>query len=249
MEREIIMKDRPTRSQKYQYLLHEISVKYDHLCSFLDEKEEYNERELNLRDLLNERLWQLAGEMLTVHQYNLLNSYYKEGLTQDEVAKKYKITQSSVVKSIFGNILYNKQRKQHYGGSIRKLKKIVSMDEECIELIKLINNEEEPIPQKFYDRIYKIKPEEQKIESMKVEIVESPKVELEIDNVIPLVIKQKKPRLTNEECIVLKWRYRKLCKHNLTKYTNEIKKELADKYGISVSGLNKIIYGYRRKEK
>ena len=134
-------KDRPSRSDKYQYLLLETIVSYEYLSSFSNQDSighrlnpfQYDERALEIKDQLHNRFWILAQERLTPTQFTIFRMY-ADGYTQWEIAKILNVCQSSITKSINGNTDYAKYPGRHHGGAIKKMQKIVAKDEEMQQL-------------------------------------------------------------------------------------------------------------------
>jgi predicted DNA-binding protein YlxM (UPF0122 family) len=134
---------RRTRSSKYQQIFHEILFADDTLAMFMNEDSiqerlsggfSYDERILDLEDKLKERFWELVDNELTERQAQVLHLYSKN-YTQNEIAVKLSINQSSVAKSLHGNANYSKNKNDKikkpamYGGSDKKLKALIDQDE------------------------------------------------------------------------------------------------------------------------
>ncbi len=100
---------------------------------------DYNEDLLDLEDELKKEFWRIVDDLLTPRQKAVLK-LASEGLTQMEIAKKLKVNQSSITKSLNGNVDY-KNGKKVYGGSKKKILKIIENDEK----IKLILNKMQEI--------------------------------------------------------------------------------------------------------
>jgi predicted DNA-binding protein YlxM (UPF0122 family) len=136
---------RKNRSDKYQYVLLETVCSHEMLDSFSNEESiyfrlnpfDYNDRLMDLKERLKERLWELINEQLTPRQAEVIRLYIKEELTQMEIAKKLRVNQSSITKSLNGNVDY-KNGKKSYGGALRKIGKIAEADEEVNELLAKI---------------------------------------------------------------------------------------------------------------
>ena len=145
------MKPISNRSNKYQYLIVETACSNDMMEAFCNEDSiynrlnpfGYNEDLLDLDDQLRVEFWRIVQACLTKRQRDVL-ALYAEGYTQMEIAKKLNINQSSINKSIHGNVDYQKtgkaaksnSRKHVYGGSIRKIQKILESDERIKEILK-----------------------------------------------------------------------------------------------------------------
>ncbi len=138
------MDKRSCRSAGYQHVLLEISCSNDMMTAFTNEDSignrlcpfSYDETVLELEDKLKEEFWRLV-EKLTPRQKEVIR-LYADGLTQMEIAKKLGVNQSSITKSIHGNVDYKKGRKV-YGGSSKRLKKIIDVDPKIKEILDKIS--------------------------------------------------------------------------------------------------------------
>jgi predicted transcriptional regulator len=63
---------------------------------------------------------------------------YADGYTQMEIAKMLDVNQSSITKSLNGNVDY-KNGKKVYGGARKKIRKIIESDEKIKSLLKQMN--------------------------------------------------------------------------------------------------------------
>jgi DNA-directed RNA polymerase specialized sigma24 family protein len=98
---------------------------------------DYNDMIAELEEELKKEFWRVIETCLTDRQKNVIR-LYADGYTQMEIAKILNVNQSSITKSIHGNVDYKKQRKA-YGGSRRKLKKIVENDDKIKEILRRIS--------------------------------------------------------------------------------------------------------------
>lgn len=136
-----------TRSSLYQNLLLEISTNPMVLndlslaqgMTYRIRPDVYDERYLDLRDKLKVRMWELIKE-LTERQQQVIRLSV-EGFTQNEIAKKLGINQTSVHKVLRGNIDYKSKNKDNsekhvrYGGAFKKLIKLCAADPEIQEIL------------------------------------------------------------------------------------------------------------------
>lgn len=137
------MNKRPNRSDKYQALFAEVMFSNEMMSIFTNEDSmekklnpfTYNEEILELEDQLKKEFWRIV-ETLTDRQKQVIK-LYAQGLTQMEIAKKLNVNQSSITKSINGNVDY-KNSKRCYGGSSRKLKKLIDDDSKIQTILKKI---------------------------------------------------------------------------------------------------------------
>ena len=127
------MRERPNRSDRYQYIINEVTVSDSYLESFDNSHSishclnpfEYSEEYLELKDELKKEFWKLAEEVCTPRQLDVMKML-AAGMTQMEIANKLGVNQSSVTKSLNGNIDYNSVTgTKVYGGLIKKLKRHV----------------------------------------------------------------------------------------------------------------------------
>ena len=56
-----------------------------------------------------------------------------------EIAKKLKVNQSSITKSLHGNVDYHSNGKTVYGGSKKKLNKIIQNDPKILDILQRMN--------------------------------------------------------------------------------------------------------------
>lgn len=136
---------RKNRSDSYQYLLLETVCSNDMMEAFSNEDSisnrlcpfAYDESVLELEDQLKVEFWRIVDNLLTPRQREVIR-LYAEGYTQMEIAKMLNVNQSSITKSLNGNVDY-KNGKRVYGGARKKIKKIIQNDEKIIEILKKIS--------------------------------------------------------------------------------------------------------------
>lgn len=129
------------RSDSYQYLILEAACSNEMMESFSNRDSisnrlnpfAYNEDLLELEDQLREEFWRIVDTELTDRQKTVIK-YYSDGYTQMEIAKILNVNQSSITKNLHGNTDY-KNGKRVYGGSIKKIKKILETDERVLEIL------------------------------------------------------------------------------------------------------------------
>ena len=128
------MEKRKNRSDLYQHVLLESSCSNEMMESFRNEDSisarlnpfEYNEDLIELEEQLKKEFWRIVDTMLTPRQRDVIH-LYADGYTQMEIAKILNVNQSSITKSLNGNVDY-KHGKRIYGGSSKKLNKIIESD-------------------------------------------------------------------------------------------------------------------------
>lgn len=127
---------RSNRSDKYQWVLLETVCSNDMMEAFCNEDSIYNrltggfiydERMLELEDRLKKEFWRVVDTLLTPRQREVIR-LYADGYTQMEIAKMLNVNQSSITKSLNGNVDY-KNGKKVYGGARKKIRKIIELDE------------------------------------------------------------------------------------------------------------------------
>lgn len=141
------------RSASYQIILLEEPVMPTTITEFADihnaghipltpaQKEEL----YDLQERLKKEFWRLVEEELTERQRDVLRMR-ADGKTQIFIAKYLGVNQSSVVKSISGNIDYKEEivngilikKKKYYGGAIKKLKRLISADKSIQDILQKI---------------------------------------------------------------------------------------------------------------
>lgn len=138
---EVKMERRKNRSDKYQWVLLETVCSNDMMEAFCNEDSisarlnpfEYNEDLIELEEQLNKEFWRIVDNLLTERQRQVIR-LYADGYTQMEIAKMLNVNQSSITKSLNGNVDY-KNGKKIYGGARKKIRKIVENDEKIKEIL------------------------------------------------------------------------------------------------------------------
>ena len=133
------------RSTAYQYLFLETAYSNDMMESFCNEDSiqgrlnpyHYDEELLNLEDELKVEFWRVVESCLTDRQRDVIKLYV-DGYTQMEIAKILNVNQSSITKNLNGNTSYTNQ-KTSYGGSKKKIKKIIENDEKIKSILARMN--------------------------------------------------------------------------------------------------------------
>ncbi len=129
------MEKRANRSDKYQFLLLETACSNDMMEAFCNEDSisarlnpfEYNEDLIELEEQLKKEFWRVVDTLLTSRQREVIR-LYADGYTQMEIAKMLNVNQSSITKSLNGNVDY-KNGKKIYGGARKKIRKIIELDD------------------------------------------------------------------------------------------------------------------------
>jgi transcriptional regulator len=139
------------RSDKYQWVLLETVVSGEFLSSFSNNdglykshpiSEEDREELLYLDGLLKDELLIAIQKSLTEMQYKVL-IMYADGMTQNEIAKSMGVNQSSITKSLNGNVDYAKGKKV-YGGIKKKMSKLILLNQTIKPIMKQIYEKWEP---------------------------------------------------------------------------------------------------------
>jgi DNA-binding CsgD family transcriptional regulator len=104
----------------------------DSICHRLNPFE-YNEDLLDLEDQLKIEFWRIVNTLLTPRQKEVIK-LYADGYTQMEIAKMLNVNQSSITKSLNGNVDY-KNGKKVYGGAKKKINKIIENDVKIKEIL------------------------------------------------------------------------------------------------------------------
>lgn len=94
----------------------------------------YDEGLLELEDQLKVEFWRVVDTLLTPRQREVIR-LYADGYTQMEIAKMLNVNQSSITKSLNGNVDY-KNGKKIYGGARKKIRKIIENDEAIKDILE-----------------------------------------------------------------------------------------------------------------
>ncbi len=140
------MEKRSNRSDRYQWVLLETVCSNDMMEAFCNDDSissrlnpfNYNEDLLDLEDQLKVEFWRVVDTLLTSRQREVIR-LYADGYTQMEIAKMLNVNQSSITKSLNGNVDY-KNGKKVYGGARKKIKKIIENDEKIKEILKKMSD-------------------------------------------------------------------------------------------------------------
>lgn len=97
----------------------------------------YNDEIADLEDQLKREFWRIVDTLLTPRQREVIR-LYADGYTQMEIAKMLNVNQSSITKSLNGNVDY-KNGKKIYGGARKKIRKIIENDDRIKEILKRIS--------------------------------------------------------------------------------------------------------------
>jgi RNA polymerase sigma factor (sigma-70 family) len=135
------MTKRQNRSDRYQWVLLETVCSNDMMEAFCNEDGiynrlnpfGYNENLMELEDQLKKEFWRVVDTLLTPRQREVIR-LYADGYTQMEIAKMLNVNQSSITKSLNGNVDY-KNGKKIYGGARKKIRKIIENDERIKEIL------------------------------------------------------------------------------------------------------------------
>lgn len=136
------MEKRKNRSDSYQWILLETACSNEMMAAFCNEDSIYNrlnpynydEDLLKLEDELKVEFWRIVDTLLTPRQKEVIR-LYADGYTQMEIAKMLNVNQSSITKSLNGNVDY-KNGKKIYGGARKKIKKIIEGDEKIKDILQ-----------------------------------------------------------------------------------------------------------------
>jgi DNA-binding CsgD family transcriptional regulator len=140
------MERRKNRSDKYQYVLLETVCSNDMMEAFCNEDSisarlnpfEYNENLIELEEQLKKEFWRVVDTLLTPRQREVIH-LYADGYTQMEIAKMLNVNQSSITKSLNGNVDY-KNGKKVYGGARKKIRKIIELDDKIKSILQAMED-------------------------------------------------------------------------------------------------------------
>jgi DNA-binding CsgD family transcriptional regulator len=138
------MNKRQNRSDRYQWILLETVCSNDMMEAFSNNDSisarldpfQYNEDLMDLEDQLKVEFWRVVDTLLTDRQREVIR-LYADGYTQMEIAKMLNVNQSSITKSLNGNVDY-KNGKRVYGGARKKIRKIIESDNKIKEILQKI---------------------------------------------------------------------------------------------------------------
>lgn len=141
------MSKRQNRSDRYQWVLLETVCPNEMLESFSNEDGvykrlnpfSYNDDIAELEDQLKKEFWRIVDTLLTDRQKQVIR-LYSDGYTQMEIAKMLNVNQSSITKSLNGNVDYKNDSKKTYGGAKKKLHKIIESDSKIREILQKISD-------------------------------------------------------------------------------------------------------------
>lgn len=136
-----MMEKRKNRSDSYQWILLETVCSNDMMEAFSNDDSIYNrlnpnhydEDLIELEEQLKKEFWRVVDTLLTPRQREVIR-LYADGYTQMEIAKMLNVNQSSITKSLNGNVDY-KNGKKIYGGARKKIRKIIENDEKIKEIL------------------------------------------------------------------------------------------------------------------
>jgi DNA-binding CsgD family transcriptional regulator len=137
---------RKNRSDSYQWVLLETVCSNDMMEAFCNEDSisarlnpfEYNEDLIELEEQLKKEFWRVVDTLLTSRQREVIR-LYADGYTQMEIAKMLNVNQSSITKSLNGNVDY-KNGKKIYGGARKKIRKIIENDDKIKDILSKIRD-------------------------------------------------------------------------------------------------------------
>lgn len=134
---------RAALSDKYQWMILEVSVSEIFLNSFSNQNAlshalnpfKYDERVELLEDELLTEVMKIVNNKLTHNQKQIMLMRL-DGYTQMEIADALDIHQSSVHKSIMGNLYTDKNGSTNrYGGTVHKIKKLVEKNKRIQQIL------------------------------------------------------------------------------------------------------------------
>jgi len=139
------MERRRNRSEKYQWVLLETVCSNDMMEVFSNSDGisyrlnpfQYDEKLIELEEQLKVEFWRVVNTLLTDRQKQVIK-LYADGYTQIEIAKMLGVNQSSITKSLNGNVDY-KNGKKVYGGAKKKIEKIIQNDQKIKDILNRMN--------------------------------------------------------------------------------------------------------------
>lgn len=150
------MAKKRNKSDSYQYRIIEIAIDPHILSDFSSEdglgaqlgQAGHSEEVQELRDKLMDEVRRLIRTSLTERQMQVV-AMFLQGKTQIQIADELGICQTTVHKTLRGNIDY-RNGAARYGGAIKKLQKLCAKDSKVLKLLDQIEEvrraEEEDLP-------------------------------------------------------------------------------------------------------
>jgi len=136
---------RTNRSSRYQFLILETVCSNDMMEAFSNQESigfridpfKHQEEIIDLQEELRQEFWKVVDTCLTDRQKQVIKLVC-EDKTQMEIAKILGVNQSSITKSLHGNVDYKNGRKV-YGGASRKIIKSLETNVKVQEILAKIN--------------------------------------------------------------------------------------------------------------
>lgn len=97
----------------------------------------------------NSLLIDYYGDLLTKHQKEILQEYYNEDLSMNEIAENYQISKSAVQDLIKRSLVQM--------NNYEKILKLIQKDEKLNNIIDKMNNEDDQLVRKYAEQINKIR--------------------------------------------------------------------------------------------
>lgn len=97
----------------------------------------------------NSLLVDYYGDLLTKHQKDILQEYYNEDLSMNEIAENYQISKSAVQDLIKRSLVQM--------NNYEKILKLIHKDEKLNYIIDKMNNEDDQLVRKYAEQINKIR--------------------------------------------------------------------------------------------
>lgn len=97
----------------------------------------------------NSLLIDYYGDLLTKHQKDILQEYYNEDLSMNEIAENYQISKSAVQDLIKRSLVQM--------NNYEKILKLIQKDEKLNYIIDKMNNEDDQLVRKYAEQINKIR--------------------------------------------------------------------------------------------
>lgn len=97
----------------------------------------------------NSLLIDYYGDLLTKHQKEILQEYFNEDLSMNEIAENYQISKSAVQDLIKRSLVQM--------NNYEKILKLIQKDEKLNNIIDKMNNEDDQLVRKYAEQINKIR--------------------------------------------------------------------------------------------
>ena len=112
------------------------------ILAYYAQPESDSQELLDLRDRLLAKVQDAVKTHLTQRQQQMIDLYYMQGRTQQDIADMLGCHQTNVFIALHGTTDYKQDPPKRYGGAIHKLNKYLQQDPEVIQILEAINGQD-----------------------------------------------------------------------------------------------------------